>query len=324
MTAPRRPDGGTSTLPPSRLPTGDLSPTRPRNQNDPGRAKTAAHQTPSWADPAEQDDAYLMLVQMLREWGLESLAPDVLKMLQDGRTQEQISILLQDTDAYKHRFIGNEARRKAGLSVLSPKEYLQTEAAYRQIMESAGLPSGFYDSPSDFADWIGADVSPSEIKSRVDLAVDAAQRLDDGTRQAFRDFYGLGPNDLAAYFLDRERALPQLQQIARGAQIGGAGYSQGLAMTRQRAEQLAASVLVGDQEIAPTIGRVATLTKDIGLLGGLYGSDYTQTDAEQELFFADEKAKRKRQDLTAREVGQFSGSSGVSKGSLASGSPGSY
>lgn len=313
MTAPVRRDSGLSTLPPLR-PDGDRTGTPPRRSSS---------SSPGGSGP-EQDDAYLMLVQMLREWGLESLAPDVLKMLQDGRTQDQISILLQDTDAYKQRFAGNEARRKAGLSVLSPKEYLQTEAAYRQIMESAGLPRGFYDSPSDFASWIGSDVSPSEIKTRVDLAVDAAQRLDDGTRQAFRDFYGLGPSDLAAYFLDRERALPQLQQIARGAQIGGAGYSQGLAMTRQRAERLATSVLVGDEQIAPSIGRVANLTKDIGLLGGLYGGDYTQTDAEQEVFFADEQARRKRQDLAAREIGQFSGSSGVGKGSLASQSPGSF
>jgi hypothetical protein len=268
------------------------------------------------------DDAYDVLVQMLREWGLESLAPDVLRLLEDGYSQDQVSILLQDTESYKRRFAGNEARRKLGLPVLSPREYLETEAAYRQVMESAGLPTGFYDAPDDFSSWIGSDVSPSEIKTRVDLAVDAAERLDDGTRTAFRDYYGIGPSDLAAFFLDRERAMPQLQRIARGARIGGAGNTQGLNLTRERAEQLAASD-IGDAEISTAIGRVSTLSADIGKLSGLYGGGYGQTDAEQEVFFGDERSRRKRRDLASREVAEFSGSSGVGKGSLAQ-SPSSY
>src|SRR5581483_2048777 len=112
---------------------------------------------------------------MLRQWGLQELAPDVLRLLQDGHSQDQVSVLIQDTDAYRKRFSGNDLRRKAGLAALSPAEYLATEASYRRIMESAGLPVGFYDQPSDFTTWIGADVSPNEIQSRVNLAVDAAE-----------------------------------------------------------------------------------------------------------------------------------------------------
>lgn len=277
---------------------------------------------PSGLDPGQQD-AYDLLTQMLREWGLESLAPDVLEMLEDGRSSDQISMLLQDTKAYKTRFAGNEARRKAGLPVLAPREYLETEAAYRQVMESAGLPTGFYDSPDDFSKWIGTDVSPSEIKSRVDLAVGAAERLDAGTQRAFREYYGIGRDDLAAYFLDRDRAMPALQRIARGARIGGAGFGQGLTISRERAEQLAGSDLVVDSQIAPSIGRVATLATDIGKLGGLYGGGYSQRDAEQEVFFGDEKARRRRRDLASREVAEFDGGSGVGEGSL-NASPGGY
>lgn len=273
-------------------------------------------------DPGQQD-AYDLLNQMLREWGLESLAPDVLEMLEDGKTSDQISMLLQDTEAYKKRFAGNEERRKKGMPVLAPREYLETEAAYRQVMESAGLPAGFYDSPDDFSSWIGTDVSPSEIKSRVDLAVGAAERLDAGTQRAFREYYGIGRDDLAAYFLDRERAMPALQRIARGATIGGSGYSQGLTISRERAEQLAGSDLVADSQISTSIGRVATLATDIGKLGSLYGGGYSQTDAEQEVFFADEKARRRRRDLASREIAEFSGGSGVGGGSLNT-SPGGY
>lgn len=262
--------------------------------------------------------AYDVLVAMLRDWGLDELAPDVLRLLQDGHTQDQVSLLLQDTSAYKRRFAGNELRRKAGLPVLSPKEYLATEASYRQIMESAGLPSGFYDQPSDFAQWIGGDVSPSEIQSRVGYAVDAAQRLDDGTKQAFREFYGVGPNDLAAFFLDRTRALPQIQRIARGAQIAGAEINNGLSLTRDRVEQLANSG-VADSDLRQAAGEAAALSRDVGLASREFGGSYTQTDAENEAFFNDAAARQKRQRLAAAQTAQFDQGSGALKGSLVSG-----
>jgi hypothetical protein len=137
-------------------------------------------------DPGEQS-AYDVMVALLRQWGLESLAPAVRQYLVDGYSQDQISILIQDTEPYKKRFAGNEARRKAGLPALSAAEYLSVESSYRQIMSSAGLPPSFYDSPDDFAAWIGKDVAPTEIKTRVDAATDAANRLDDATKQTFKD-----------------------------------------------------------------------------------------------------------------------------------------
>jgi hypothetical protein len=51
-------------------------------------------------------------------------------------------------------------------------------------MASAGLPKSFYDSPSDYATWIGGDVSPTEIKSRVDLATAATTAADPYTQAA--------------------------------------------------------------------------------------------------------------------------------------------
>jgi hypothetical protein len=45
---------------------------------------------------------------------------------------------------------------------------------------------------------------------------------------------------------------------------------------------------------------------------------YGQAEAEQETFNSLASAQRKRQALTAREVAQFSGTSGTNKASLAS------
>lgn len=264
---------------------------------------------------ADTDNAYQMLQQMLEQWGLAELAPDVLKLLQDGHTQDQVSILIQDTDAYKRRFSGNDARRKAGLAALSPGEYLSAEASYRRILESSGMPKGFYDHPDDFAKWIGADVSPTEIQSRVNLATDAAQRLDANSKKAFWDYYRVGPNDLAAYFLDRERALPQIQKQARAAQIGAAANQDRLGVNRTLAEQLAGSN-VSDTDLAGTVAASARLTEQVGHIADIYGDSYSVTDATSELFLSDAEAQRKRERLTDKERATFGGSGGIGKSTL--------
>lgn len=263
----------------------------------------------------ETDDAYQLLQQMLSQWGLDTLAPSVLGLLQDGHTQDQISILIQDTDAYKQRFSGNDARRKAGLAALSPAEYLSTEASYRRILESSGMPSGFYDQPSDFSSWIGSDVSPSEVQSRVNLATDAAHRLDDSTKQAFWDYYKVTPTDLAAYFLDRDRALPTIQTQARAAQIGAAANRDQLSVNRSLAESLAGSS-VSDADLAGTVGTASRLAQDVGHIGDIYGDSYDVTDATSELFFNDAAAQKKREKLSDRERATFGGQSGIGRSTL--------
>jgi len=71
------------------------------------------------------------------------------------------------------------------------------------------MPKGFYDSHSDFADWIGTDVSPTEIKERVDMAVSATSQADDQYKEALHQL-GFNQGDMAAAFLDQKRALPLL------------------------------------------------------------------------------------------------------------------
>lgn len=268
------------------------------------------------ADSPESSNAYLTLQALLKEYGLESLAPEVLKFLQDGYSQEQVSFLIQDTDAYRKRFAGNELRRNAGVPVLSPAEYLETERSYRQIMETAGLPAGFYDSPDDFAKWIGGDVAPTEVQNRVNLAVDAAERMNPANKLAFQEYYGIQSKDLAAYFLDQQRALPLLERQARAVTIGGAS---GLSINKERAERLATSDL-SDRELVSATGRVGTLARDIGKLSGLYGGQYGQTQAEEEVFFDNEEARRRRQQLSSREAGEFNAGSGATSRGLSQGS----
>jgi hypothetical protein len=227
----------------------------------------------------------------------------VLGFLQQGFSEDQVSFMLQDTTAYKQRFSGNEIRRKQGLPVLSPADYLNTEASYRQIMQTAGLPKNFYDAPDDFANWIGNDVAPTEINDRVNAAVDATNKLSPETQDVFRQWYGVQPTDLAAYFLDQSRAMPALQNIARAVKIGGAGGD----ITQQRAEQLAGQSTLTNDQLAGNESNAVQMGKEGGLLGAINGIQYDQSTAENELFLNDAAAAQKRKQLTNAEQANFQG-----------------
>jgi hypothetical protein len=139
--------------------------------------------------------------------------------------------------------------------------------------------------------------------------------LDAGTKQAFWDYYRVGENDLAAFFLDRDRALPHIQNTARAAKLGGYGYTQGVGLSQAEAERLATSS-IGDADLRGTLGTAIDVSRDAGKLGQIYGDNYNLADASNELFFADTNAKRKRERLSDRERGQFAGQSGIGRGSL--------
>lgn len=283
---------------------------------DRGTPKTPTPPPSPPADPltTPQRNAYNYLLAMFEDWGLGTLAPRILEMLQRGLNESAISYELQQTPEYKERFKANDARRKAGLSVLSPKEYLETERSYRQIMSSAGLPPGFYDSPDDFTKWLSTDVAPAEVKERVDLEVGRANSLDDAAKEVLWRDYGLSPHDLAAYYLDQERALPILQKINKGMNVGIAAQRQGLQVGVERAQELSGSNLAGNAD--QLYGQVAANTREGRRIAEIYGDLYEQKDAEDEAFLGTESARRKRKSLADKEAGTFGGSGGVGRGSL--------
>lgn len=256
-------------------------------------------------------DAYVALTDLFNSYGLGSLAPKIYSYIKNGYSADTISILLQQTTEYKQRFAGNEARKSAGLPVLSPSEYLATEASYRQIMESAGLPSGFYDQPSDFTTWIGKNVSPTEIQSRVDLATQATTLSNPSYRQALNQM-GISDSQLTAYFLDPTRALPTLQKSAATAAIGAEALQQGLTFDVNYAQQLATSGVnqstaqQGYAQIADTLGKYQSLAQ-------IYGGTYDQRTAENAAFLGNAAAVQQQRRLVGREQANFGGTTGTAQ-----------
>jgi hypothetical protein len=201
---------------------------------------------------SDRQNAIAALTAQFSAMGLGTdVAAAITAMVQQGYTADTISLIAQDPTstnplaiAMQTRFAGNAARVKAGLAPLSPAEYLATERSYRQVLSSAGLPSGFYDQTSDFTKFISQDISPTELKSRVDLASDAVTNADPFYRQSLQQQYGLSTGDMIAHVLDPSVALPILQKQAAAVSFGAEAQRQGLVVNN------ATAMLYGAQNIS--------------------------------------------------------------------------
>lgn len=263
----------------------------------------------------ENRDAFMALNSLFKQYGLGSLASKIYDYVKNGYGADTISILLQDTPEYKKRFAANEARLKAGMSVLSPAEYISVENSYRQIMRQSGLPEGFYDNVNDFTGWLAGDMSPTELQSRVDLATQATALANPAYKAALKQM-GLSDGELTAYFLDQKKALPYLQKSAATAAIGAEALQRGLGFDQQYAEELATAGISRDQA-AQGYAKIADEFSDLGTLGQVYGGGWTQRQAEEDAFVGGTGASQQRERLINRERGSFSGTTGGARAGLA-------
>jgi len=263
----------------------------------------------------ENRDAFMALNSLFSQYGLGSLAGKIYEYVKNGYGADTISILLQDTPEYKRRFAANEARLKAGMSVLSPAEYIAVENSYRQIMRQSGLPEGFYDSNTDFTNFISGDMSPTELQNRVDLATQATALANPAYKAALKQM-GLSDGELAAYFLDQDKALPFLQKSAATAAVGAEALQRGLTFDQTYAEELA-TMGISREQAAQGYAKIADEFSDLKTLGQIYGGGWTQRQAEEDVFVGGTGASQQREKLVNREKGSFSGQAGGARGGLA-------
>lgn len=321
--------GGTGWRSPFGIPTPGSDSWRPPTGGGGGGGSTPGSgggggSTPGGTGPlpvAFSQSAYDLMAGLLQQYGLGSLAGRLRQLISDGITdQASLTLALQDTNEWRQRFSGNEALRQQGLPVLTVAEYLATERSYAQIMKNFGLPQGFYDDPADFGKFIGNNISASELQDRVQTYADLANREDPAMKEQLRAM-GLGDGDLIAFMMDPERANPLIQRKAKTALVGAAARRVGL--DAGNAERLAELGVTEQQAVAG----FAVISENLGAvdrLGEIYGVDYDQGDFEAEIFEGDGKAARKRKRLASQERAAFSGSSGVSRGSLGQSTAGQF
>lgn len=274
--------------------------------------------------PGQERDAYAALTTLFNSYGLGSLAPKILNYLQNGYGSDTITVLLQQTDEYKKRFAGNQQRIANGLQVLTPAEYLSTEASYKQLLRQNGL-SDHFDNEGNFADWIGKDVSPTELSDRVNMAVQATTQAPPQVTQYFNQL-GIGTGDLAAYFLNDQNPTPALQLKLNQAQIGGAALQQNLQISAADSLKYAQRG-VTYQQAQSAYQRIADILPTADQLSQIYKSQapVNQQTLEQQYLGQSGSAQLAAERLGQQETAAFSGQSGVQKSSFqqqTSGAPG--
>jgi hypothetical protein len=117
-----------------------------------------------------------------------------------------------------------------------------------------------------------------------------------------------------------------LQQKVTAAEIGNEALKQNLITNVNSAQALAQMGITQAQarEGYQGIKEVLPTTTKLGQIYGEEGINYTQQTAEEEVFGQLESAKRKRLKLAEKEIGTFSGQSGVARGSLGGSTSGTF
>lgn len=194
--------------------------------------------TPGTGATSTGRDALARLKSLFASYGLPSSLGDwAWGELQNGSSEDEVTLALRDRPEFKARFPAIDARMKAGLSPLSPAEYVAYEQQHRQLMERAGLPPSFYDSPDDVTDFLAKDVSIAELSSRIQTGFIAVKAAPQAVRDEFARLYGVdGDAALAAFVLDRSRSEDALSKVIGGANAAGIGWSYGVRLDRKQAD----------------------------------------------------------------------------------------
>lgn len=252
-------------------------------------------------------DIYSVAQAMTDSWGLGALGNEIIKFIQQGYdTTPELTYMLSQTDAYKKRFAANDIRIKKGLSALNPADYLALERQYKNIVQQYGLPANFADT-DHMIQLIGADISPNELDKRAQMAFKYTQNIDPNARAEWRNLFGVDDGHLAGYFLDPDRAEASLQRQANAVDFGWAAKNTGLNVDQADALKWADRG-VTQQQAQTGFQNIGGFLDQEQNLGNRYGTNYTQSDAEEETFGGLASAKRKRDNLNQMEQAQFAGS----------------
>jgi hypothetical protein len=181
---------------------------------------------------SSQQNVYDLMAQTLASWGLSSLAPDLKTLVAGGDTSpDTLSLALSQTAAFKQRFSGNEARKKAGLPELNPAQYIALEEGYRSVLNAYGLPAQ-YGSHDFMADMIGKDISAAEVSARAQVAHDQYTAAPSYVKDLWQKYYG-GKGDAIAAILDPTTATQIIQDRSQQVGIGGAAAQYGMGIGRR-------------------------------------------------------------------------------------------
>ena len=302
-----------------------------------GTTNTSTATVPNpYAEQREFDrkSAFTILEDTFKQYNLETLAPVIKQFMIEGISAEEASLRLRDTDVYKNRFIGNQGRIAKGLAVYSPKEYLQAEEVYQNLLNSNNL-SGLANKTTVDKLIAGA-VSPAETQDRINKVFN---KIDNASAEVKNELgryfsqYGFNDpnmqrNQLAESILSGEDPAMKLESGIRKAQLRAGATAAKFTLPEQRVETIESLLQqagISDTYAAGQQGfqTLAQIEPSTQTLAERYGAPtVSASELEKEAFLGLKSERRKK--LQEQEQATFSGQAGTSQVSLAQQGKGTF
>lgn len=319
---------------------GDGAPPPPPGQPSPQERAPTVDPYTEWLKSQEEARRNQLITAMrgyLNDNGMGAFVAAMEKYVRLGYEGDSLWVVIKSDPEYQQawntRFVANATRKAKGLTELLPAAYVQLEQSYKQLMIKHGVPSTLFDSPDDFAELIGNDVSPVEVNDRLQYASDYINFSgNENVKAQLRSEYGLSDSEMAAYMLDTDRTLQYLQSESRRnmnrANVGGAAMTQGVDIGKSLRDEIAAMFEAsggsGMDTFASSNSRFADVNvqqPDYARLGALSGVAATTEELIREQFDLTGAADvtQKKKTLASQERARFGGSSGVTRTSLSAG-----
>jgi hypothetical protein len=272
------------------------------------------------AETAAKKQAVDLFRASLTEYGLTDLADEVDKMIKDDYSAAQIKLELPKTEAYKTRFPGMQTLKDAGKAI-TESAYISTERAYDTVLRAHGLDTSVFGTVDKYGTYIANEVSPTEFETRVGIAADRVNKNPDVVA-ALNNYYGVSKSGAISYLLDPTLGMDIVQKEARAAEIGAAAAASNFSFG---AGQVGAGVAesfinaTGTTDLTglkTEFGKARNLADVQSRLSQIEGTTYSDLDAITAVVAQDQKLLLESQKRAAREAARFSGSAGLSTGSL--------
>jgi hypothetical protein len=267
----------------------------------------------------ERVSAYALLESEFSKYGLGELAGTVKQLILDGASSAEMTIKLRNSPQYQVRFAGNTQRLKTGKNVYDEATYLALENSMQQAFTAYGVSNLLGDTrekqQAKLSTFIGGDISPTEVKNRIQLAVDEVSNRPDILR-TFQTYYpSITQNDIVSYFLDPKETTTRLTTKIKASQIGAAAMRQGFVSNVLNSEDLA-SLGITEEQAVLGYKNVAAVLPEAQKLASIENTTYSASDAEGAYLRNLESEQRKLRKLAERETARFTGSSGINQTSL--------
>lgn len=256
---------------------------------------------------------------MFAAYGLTDLAKQIGDLAANpSLTDSEKFVQVYQLPAYKERFPAMEALQKQG-NAINEATYIAQEQSYRQVLQQAGLPAGFYDSRQDFANWMLGGVSAAELNKRVQSAQQIVDAADPSLLNSARDFYGLDKDHLLAYVIDPQRAQPIIDKQIQAIQAGAAAQRNQFQLDKAAAEAIATNPWTSGldpSQLNQGFAQARQMADQDSRLATIDGTVYNQKDAIDAVLNGNYQKQLESQRRGNREQARFSEQSGVSSGSL--------